>query len=168
MNTGEEHKIVERAYKTIAQTSHEYFHYWEKHVFLHWSWWLSLVLTVLPWAIWWKWRDKERTALFMFTAFFIIIACSWLEFIGVSLGLWYYSGKVIPAIPSYLPWDLCLIPVTMTLLMQIRPYISPFKKAIFYGALTAFIGEPLFTWIGLYIPVHWKHIYSFPIYVLIY
>ncbi len=168
MNQNEKTKRVGEFYKVIDQANDKYFYFWKKHTFLHWDWWLSLGLAVIPWIIWWKWRDKENTARFMFAAFFIIIIASFLDFLGVALGLWYYTGKLIPTIPSYVPWDFCLIPVTMTLLMQIRPYISPFKKAIFYGALTAFVGEPIFKWLGLYIPVHWEHIYSFPIYAWMY
>lgn len=152
----------------VDRANDKYFYFWKKHTLLHWDWWFSLGLSIIPWIIWWKWRDKENTARFMFAAFFIVIISSFLDFFGVTLGLWYYAGKLIPTIPSYVPWDFCLIPVTMTLLMQIRPYISPFKKAVCYGAVTAFVGEPIFEWLNFYTPIHWKHIYSFPVYVLIY
>jgi hypothetical protein len=42
----------------------------------------------------------------------------------------------------------------MTLMMQFRPSISPFKKAIFYSGITTFVGEPLFDLLGLYTMVH--------------
>lgn len=32
----------------------------------------------------------------------------------------------------------------MTLLIQYKPHIAPWKKAIFFGAFTSFIGEPFF------------------------
>ena len=91
-----------------------------------------------------------------------------MDFIGVSLGFWYYTGKIVPSIPSYIPWDFCLFPVSMTFLMQFRPDISPLKKAIIYSGLVSFIGEPLFDLIGFYTMVHWEYLYSFPIYILIY
>lgn len=163
-NTGK----VEELYQIVHKANEAYFSYWEKHTFLKWDWWLSVGLTIIPWLIWWRWIDKINHARFMFAAFFIIIITSWFDFCGVTLGLWYYAGKVIPTIPSYAPWDFCLFPVTMTLLMQLKPYVSPLKKAVFYGLIVSFIGEPLFEWMGLYTRLHWEYAYSFPVYTLLY
>lgn len=168
MNREEKEKIVGELYKEVDKVNDKYFNFWKEHTFLHWDWWVSMGLTIIPWLIWWKYRDKENTARFMFSAFFIVIISSWLDFMGVVCGLWYYTGKIIPSIPSYIPWDFCLVPVTMTLLMQIRPEGSPLKKAVLYGVLAAFIGEPLFELIGFYTRLKWENIYSFPIYILIY
>lgn len=168
MNHEEKEKIVGELYKEVDKVNDKYFNFWKEHTFLHWDWWVSMGLTIIPWLIWWKYRDKENTARFMFSAFFIVIISSWLDFLGVVCGLWYYTGKIIPSIPSYIPWDFCLVPVTMTLLMQIRPEGSPLKKAVLYGVLAAFIGEPLFELIGFYTRLKWENIYSFPIYILIY
>lgn len=159
---------IEKLYKTVHKANEEYFLYWKSHTFLHGEWWLSVGLAIIPWMIWWRCIDRKKSARFMFTSFFIIIVCCWLDFFGVALGLWYYAGKLIPTIPSYAPWDFCLFPVTITLLIQTKPHIPPLKKAIFYGLAVSFIAEPLFEWTGLYTTVHWKYIYSFPVYILIY
>lgn len=168
MNHKDKEKIVGDFYKDVDKINDKYFDFWKEHTFLHWDWWVSLGLAIIPWVIWWKYRDKENTARFMFSAFFIIIISSWMDFIGVVSGAWYYTGKVIPSIPSYIPWDFCLIPVSIILIIQLRPEISPFKKAIFYSTLVSFIGEPFFNLIGFYKMIHWKYIYSFPIYIIIY
>lgn len=168
MNQKEKEKIVGELYNEIVKVNHRYFDFWKENTFLHWDWWLSAGLTIIPWVIWWKYRDKQNTARFMFSAFFIIIITSWLDFIGVISGFWYYTGKVIPSIPSYVPWDFCLFPVTMTLLMQYRPHISPVKKAILYSGIVSFIGEPFYDQIGFYTMLEWEYIYSFPIYIIIY
>ena len=76
MDQNERAKRVGEFYKVIDQTNDKYFYFWKKHTFLHWDWWFSLGLAVIPWIIWWKWRDKENTARFMFAAFFIIIISS--------------------------------------------------------------------------------------------
>lgn len=168
MNRNEKGKIVGEMYKDVDKANDRYFYFWKEHTFLHWDWWFSLGLTIIPWVIWWKYRDKQNTARFMFSSFFIIIITSWLDFIGVVSGFWHYTGYVIPTIPSYGPWDFCLFPVSMTLLMQYRPYISPVKKAFFYSGIVSFVGEPFFDLIGFYTMVHWEYIYSFPIYIIIY
>ncbi|WP_318508743.1 CBO0543 family protein [Bacillus sp. T3] len=168
MNQNEKAKIVGELYKDVDKVNDRYFDFWKEHTLLHWDWWVSLGLTIIPWVIWWEFRDKQNTARFMFSAFFIIITTCLLDFFGVVSGFWYYTGKVIPSIPSYFPWDFCLFPVSMTLLMQYRPYISPVKKSIFYSGIVSFVGEPFFDRIGFYTMVHWEYIYSFPIYIIIY
>jgi hypothetical protein len=168
MDRKEKHAFVGEIYKNVDLENDKYFSFWKEHTFLHWDWWVSLGLVIIPWVIWWKLRNKDTTARFMFANFFVIIICSWLDFIGVVLGLWYYTGKVIPTIPSYLPWDFCLFPISMTLLMQFRPNISPLTKAILYSAFVSFLAEPLFDLLGFYTMLKWEYIYSFPIYIIIY
>ena len=60
------------------------------------------------------------------------------------------------------------LPVTVMFLIQIKPKINPLIKAIIFGILTAFMGEPFFQWLDLYDPQDWKRIYSLPIYIVIY
>ncbi|WHY94563.1 CBO0543 family protein [Neobacillus cucumis] len=168
MNLKEKAKKAGELYKEVDKANDKYFDLWKEHTYLHWDWWFSLELTIIPWLIWWRYRDKENTARYMFSAFFIIIISSWMDFIGVVCGFWYYTGKVIPTIPSYVPWDFCIIPVSMTLFMQIRPEVSPIKKAVFFSALASFIGEPLSELVGFYTMIHWEYLYSFPIYIIIY
>lgn len=168
MTLHEKGKFVEGLYREVDRANDKYYDFWKEHTFLHWDWWLSLGLTLIPWAIWWKLSNKESRARFMFSAFYIIIISCWFNFLGVTLGFWYYTGKVIPSIPSYAPWDFCLVPVSMTIFMQFKPYISPFKKALVYGILVSFVGEPLFDLMGFYTMVHWEYYYSFPFYTIIY
>ncbi len=60
------------------------------------------------------------------------------------------------------------MPVTVMFLLQIKPNINPLIKAAIFGIISAFVAEPFFTWVGMYHAEHWKVIYSFPIYVVIY
>ncbi len=155
-------------YKQIVHVHEDYYQFWKEHTLFHWEWWFSLALAIIPWLIWMKVHQKESRNRMLYVAFFLIIISSSLDLAGVILGLWYYEGKVLPIFPTYIPWDFCLIPVTMTLLIQYKPHIAPWKKAIFFGALTSFIGEPFFAIIDLYKMVHWEHLYSFPIYITLY
>jgi len=43
-----------------------------------------------------------------------------------------------------------------------------FLKAAFFSLFSAFIGEPLFGWLGFYENVYWEYYYSVPILFLIY
>ncbi|WP_318842036.1 CBO0543 family protein [Priestia megaterium] len=98
----------------------------------------------------------------------IAIFSSFLDMIGDFLGLWDYRYEVFPLTSNYLPWDLFLLPISMMFFIQVKPKIKPVIKALIYSALASFIGLPLLNWIGVYKPLHWRYIYSFPILVAIY
>ncbi|WP_394138854.1 CBO0543 family protein [Cytobacillus oceanisediminis] len=127
-----------------------------------------LSLGIIPWIIWLKIHDKKysgdliRAGLFMTTLSLI------LDSIGVQLGLWIYPYDVIPFIPGYLPWDLTLIPITVMLMIESKPAWSPLLKSIIFAVLSAGAGEHLAIFLKIYHPIHWKPIYSIPIYIFLF
>jgi hypothetical protein len=159
---------TDKFYEEIHQINIEYYEFWKKNTLWHWEFYLSIILAVIPWVIWFFYRKKGSEGRLLLVGSFVLIITSWLDFLGVTLGIWHYSGKFIPTIPSYLPWDFCLLPVITMLFIQFKPNMQPFLKAIIYGALIAFIGEPLMEWVGLYTSGKWHNYYSFPIYIIIY
>lgn len=98
----------------------------------------------------------------------MFIIASWLDFLGVALGLWYYMYDITYLIPNYFPWDFTLLPVITMFFIQIKPNVNPIIKAVIFSAIFSFIAEPFFIWVGLYEPLKWEHIFPFPIYILIY
>ncbi|MBD1378915.1 CBO0543 family protein [Metabacillus arenae] len=155
-------------YKALVSADQKYHAFWFEYVFLSWQWWFCVILAVIPWVFWWKFRIKESTNRLLLGAFSIISISMFLDSIGAELGLWDYRYEPIPFLPSFLPWDLSLLPVIFLVLVQIKPNISPVLKAIFYSVISAFIGEPFFEWLGFYKLIRWNHFYSFPIYILIF
>ena len=73
-----------------------------------------------------------------------MLVAAWLDFVGVAFGLWSYDYIIIPLTPAFIPWDTSLLPVTIMLLLQYKPYVNPFIKSVFFGAITAFVGDPIF------------------------
>lgn len=142
--------------------------HWMEHTLFTWQWWVGVVLTLLPWILWIAFRKKNSSNRLLFVGIFVMIFTSYLDFLGVEFGLWYYEYKVIPTIPAYMPWDSSLFPVTIMFLLQYKPKLSPIIKAICFSMFSAFIAEPFFAKIELYHPILWKSIYSFPIYLLFY
>ncbi|MFD2444092.1 CBO0543 family protein [Bacillus sp. CGMCC 1.16607] len=155
-------------FEQIHKIEKEYFHYWIENTLWDWEFWLSIFLSVFPWIVWLIVRKRGSEARLLLAGSFALIIASWLDFLGIIFGLWHYSGRVLPTIPAFLPWDFSLIPVTLMLWLQFKPTYNPFLKAIIYSALSSFIGEPLFEWIGFYTEVNWSAFYSFPIYTVIY
>lgn len=142
--------------------------YWTEYVLFTPLWWLALVLTVLPWVIWLKFNKKESRCRLLFVGFGVIIISSFLDFLGIQLGLWRYYYELVPLIPAYVPWDWTLMPVTIMMLIEFKPHFSPIIKAIIFTLLTSFVGEPLFQLIGYYKSTEWNIFLSLPIYCLIF
>ena|SRR5579875_1835654 len=159
---------VGKIYDQLTQLQKEFFQFWYDNTFLHYNWWISLGLTVGPWLIWYLFRKKESTDRLLYGGFFVIIITCWFDFLGTSAGFWYYTGALVPTMPAYVPFDMCLFPVLVMLMIQWRPGISAWIKSVAFGIISAFIAEPLFSYIGFYVPVRWRYICSFPIYIVIY
>lgn len=161
-------KKSDEFYDKIHQVEMEYMKYWQESTLWHWDFWLSLLLVIVPWIVWFIVRKRGSEARLLLAGGFVLIISSWLDFLGIVLGLWHYSGKAIPTIPTYMPWDVSLLPVITMLWLQFKPTLPPLLKASIYAGLASFIGEPLFEWIGLYTSEKWNVFYSLPIYFVIY
>ncbi|KOP70122.1 MULTISPECIES: CBO0543 family protein [Priestia] len=164
----EKMKKMEEFHHKVTQANEGYLDYWVKNTLFHWDFFLSLAFTIIPVLIWIKFRKKESTHRLLFVGFFVALVSSWLDFLGVQFGKWYYTGKVIPSIPSYVPWDFVLIPIFVMFLIQFKTHLSPILKGLLFAGVSAFIGEPFFKWLGLYVEKDWSIFYSIPIYFVIY
>lgn len=159
---------VRTFYEKVDNANTEYFNYWKEETFLQWEFWTSFMFTAIPLIIWWKIHKKESRGRLLFAGFFVLILTCWFDFLGTTFGWWYYTGTVIPTLPSYAPWDFAIFPVIVMLIIQFKPHISVWKKGIFFASFATFVGEPLFWWLGLYVLTGWNMLYSFPIYLIIY
>jgi hypothetical protein len=133
-----------------------------------WRWWLKLVLTVLPWIVWVKIRDKKDTVRLLFIGLFVASVTNFLDNIGISYGLWQYNWKLMPVTNSYFPWNYSLFPVLIMLILQFKPKVNSIIKALVFAFMCGFVFEPFADWIGLYTMIHWKFWYSFIIYIPLY
>ncbi|WP_394237063.1 CBO0543 family protein [Niallia oryzisoli] len=84
-----------------------------------------------------------------------------LDTIGVSYGMWAYPVKVVPVASINFSFRLSVLPVFFMLLLQYKPRLNPFIKAIIYGVLGAYLGMPILSKIDLYKKIDWAYTYSF-------
>ncbi|NHM30943.1 CBO0543 family protein [Neobacillus terrae] len=151
---------------------HHAFHHrteaWKQEVLFTWEWWLGILISVLPWLLWFLFRKKDSTDRLLYAGFFVALISLTLDNIGVQVSAWNYLKPVTPAIPSYLPYDFTLLPITIMFLIQFFHNRNPWIIGIIFSLLTAFVGEPIFKWLGIYFPVHWRSFYSVPFYTVIY
>ncbi|HEU5139107.1 MAG TPA: CBO0543 family protein [Bacillales bacterium] len=159
---------IHKAYKALYEVNQAMTQVWVTDSLFAWQWWLQVGLTLVPWTVWLIFRKRDSTDRLLYAGFFAMLVSSWLDFEGVSLGLWSYEYSLIPTMPTFIPWDFSLIPVTIMFLLQVKPNLNPVIKAIFFAGMTCCVGEPIFKWVNVYNPEGWKYIYSFGIYGLIY
>lgn len=163
MKTPSHKEIVEltKQFKSVV------LHRWEMETFLHWRWWLLLVFSILPWVMWWKFADKKRLHEILLYGFFAIILILILDTVGSFMVWWEYPINIFPS-PAMLPSDISIVPCLM---MGVYQKAKVWKTFLLYNFLLAsvmaFIGEPLFVWLGFYRLIEWHLFYSFCFYNII-
>jgi hypothetical protein len=156
-------------FEMVTQQNTKMHPIWFKHIFLSWRWWISVSFLIVPWLIWLKIRKKDSTDRLLVAGFVTYLIASVLNSIGLAHGVWVYPVTPLPYLHTYFgPWDITLLPITVMVFLQYKPTISPYIKALLFSFLTAFVGEPFFVYIDLYIPYGWKYSYSLSFFFFIY
>ncbi|QGH34633.1 hypothetical protein GI584_11585 [Gracilibacillus salitolerans] len=166
MNKGIER--IQELFEKIHEINNEQIQIWLEYIVFTWQWWIGLGLTIIPWILWFLFRKKDSSLRLLTSGFFMITISTLLDSLGIQLGFWLYKYEVLPFIPAFTPWDVSLIPVFTMFFLQIKPNISPYIKGCVFGVVTAFVAEPFFIFIEIYEPLTWEHIYSIPIYFILY
>jgi hypothetical protein len=141
---------------------------WTDYVLFSGLWWMGVGLSIIPWIIWFVIRKRDSTDRLLYIAFYVMAIAVVSDILGDQFGLWHYRYHVIPVIPTYFPWDITLIPVTMITLIQIKPNMNPWFKAVFFSLLASYLAEPFFDWLGVYEPDNWRYSYSVPLQIIFY
>ncbi|MGN7942171.1 CBO0543 family protein [Virgibacillus sp. 6R] len=160
--------LIDQKYKTLDDTHTKLSQIWADHIVFSFGWFTSLFLTVVPWIVWFIFRNKDSQTRLLLGGLWAMLVSSWLDYIGVTLGLWKYYNKLVPIMPDYFPWDFSLMPVTIMFFLQFKPKVRPIIKGLIFAAMTAFLAEPLFFWLGYYEYRGWNSIWSFPFFLVIY
>jgi hypothetical protein len=161
-------QIIDENNRMGIEAVHQKINIWTEQTLFTWQWWLGVALTIVPWVIWFIFRKKQSTDRSLYIGFYIITIAVMLDISGAQIGLWHYRYEVIPFLPSYFPWDFCLMPVSIMFLIEHKRHIHPLIKAFFFAIVSSYAAEPFFDWIDVYSLDHWKYSYSVPIQVLIY
>lgn len=142
--------------------------YWQEHVLFHFNWWFLLFVSIISWVLWWKLVDKKRLKEVLLYGFFVMTIVNVMDELGVSILLWAYPYKLIPIIPGLHPAHFAVLPVFYMLIYQwFGTWKSFITASLLFAGFYAFIGEPIFVWLGIYKLLNWSYLVSFPIYVLI-
>lgn len=133
-----------------------------------WQWWLGIGLFIIPWLIWFLFRNKKSTGRLLIGRFITIILSLLIDLIALSYGLWSYPMKFSPISPLlFLPYHLAMAPVAVMFVLQIKPNWNPLLKGSIFAAIAAFGGMNLFNAIDFYNPKGWSTFYDFFIYLFL-
>ncbi|HWR42355.1 CBO0543 family protein [Sporomusa sp.] len=140
--------------------------HWLVHDLFAWQWWFLLALLIIPWIIFYYTADRKKLPQLWLYGLFIHIIIIKLDAIGFEIGCWIYPYKLLPFGSFAAFIDTSPLPVIYMLEYQ---YFTSWQSFIKISILTAtvfsFICEPILEAIGIYIPLKWHHICSFPIYI---
>jgi hypothetical protein len=161
-------EMLNKQYNAVDEVNSKVANIWLDHIVFSTGWWVSVALCVLPWVIWFCFRKKDSSIRLLTGGFWVMFIATFLNYLGVTLGLWRYNVKTIPAIPDFIAWDFSLMPVTIMFFIQIKPDKNPIIKGLMFAAMTAFLAEPLFKWLGFFDYPGWHFWASFPFYFVIY
>lgn len=142
--------------------------HWIKYEVFTFQFWLLIAMLIIPWIIWYKLIDKKRFYEIFIYGLFVLIVATFLDEVGCQLNLWEYRYDIEPLFPRLIPMNFAMLPVIYMLIYQYFPKWKSFIAAnIVMGILLAYVGESIFVALKIYVLINWKHIYSFPIYILI-
>ncbi|HYE11506.1 MAG TPA: CBO0543 family protein, partial [Patescibacteria group bacterium] len=112
---------------------------WLQNSLFTWRWWLGVIISIVPWVLWMHYRDKKSTSRLLLVGFFSMIIAFIVNTVGTSFNLWFFEYRVIPVVQIFLPWDFTLIPVSIMVLLQIKPNKFIFVKTLFFASFSAYI-----------------------------
>jgi hypothetical protein len=159
---------IDEKYRMLDDAHTKLTEIWVDNIVFSFGWWTSLFMTIIPWLIWFIFRNKESKTRLLLGGLWAMFISTWLDYVGVTMGFWRYYNKLIPLMPDYISWDFALMPVTIMFFLQVKPKANPFIKALIFASMTAFLAEPLFLWLGYYHYPGWNSILSFPFFIVIY
>lgn len=151
--------------KQLTNLEHQY---WMDNVVFTFNWWVLLCIFIAPWLIWWKLVDKRRIREILLYGFIIMVLSSVLDDIGVSSLLWAYPYQLLQILDRLNAIDLTVLPIMYMLIYQYFYKWNSFLIAhVLLALFSAFVAEPILVQMNIYMPLLWKSVYSFPIYILI-
>src|SRR4051812_47438726 len=123
-------KLIDENIAEIHKLIHKKIDIWSDYVLFSGFWWLGVGLSVIPWIIWYVFRQKNSMDRILYAGFFVMIISLALDILGDQFSLWHYRYNVLPIVPTYFPWDITLMPVSVMILLQVKANGNPFIKAI--------------------------------------
>jgi multisubunit Na+/H+ antiporter MnhE subunit len=162
-------KQAEKAYNQFSEVNSLFAKTVTEYFLFTWQWWLGLALFVVPWIVWFIFRDRDHTGRLLLGGLLTVILSLTIDLSALSLGLWSYPMIIIPfASFIFLPYHFSLAPVGIMFALQIKPKMNSLLKGVIFAAIAAFVGMNFFDAIEFYDPKNWSTLYDFIIFLCLY
>jgi hypothetical protein len=140
---------------------------WLKYSVFTWSWWFLVTFLIIPWVIFNKLLDRDRTLEIWSLGLVIIIITSFTDDLGSEIGAWIYPIKFVPIGLLAFPFDFSIVPVSFMLVYQYFNTWKTFSAVLVCQAtIFAFVGEPISVMLGTVTYLKWNYINSFIFYIV--
>ncbi|MGD6942821.1 hypothetical protein ACQCT6_12365 [Cytobacillus gottheilii] len=80
-------ELINEQYESIDDAHSALTEIWMEDILFSFGWLTTLVLTVLPWVVWFIFRNKDSSARLLLGGLWAMLISSWLDYVGVTLGL---------------------------------------------------------------------------------
>ncbi|HEX7064700.1 MAG TPA: CBO0543 family protein [Bacillales bacterium] len=142
--------------------------YFFQEVLYSYQWWILVVQTIIFWVVWGILVDQKRLKNILLVGLLSAGIAIMLDDTGLTLDLWNYPYRLFHFSTRLSAVDMVAIPVAFMLIYQYcRNWRTYLIITILFALYAAFILEPLYIKLNIYTIIHWKHIYSAPIYAAI-
>jgi len=140
--------------------------YWNAYSdFELWQFWIVLIALIAPLIALLFLIDKQKTLLLGFFGFNYHVWFSYVNQIGISMGLWEYPYQLHPFLPSF-ALDASLVPISFILLLQwtLNHNKNIYLYSVVLSAFFAFVLKPImvtFDFFHMFKGVNYIHLFLF-------
>ncbi|PMC36716.1 hypothetical protein CJ195_14910 [Bacillus sp. UMB0899] len=142
-------------------------YYWKNEIVFSLQWWFILIFLFILLLVWLRLLDHSRIFPILLYGLITFNIASLLDTLGGELQLWEYPKMVLPWGPRIICIDLMISIFFMLLYQYFVKWSSFLIAAVCLAAIFAFVFEPAAIYMGIYFPLSWSNLYSFPIYILL-
>jgi hypothetical protein len=135
---------------------------WKQYSLFTWKWWMLLIICILSLIIFLVLirRDKMLQSIAYFGLLYILNRN--LDDVATAMDWYDYRIQLEPIIPTMLPANLFVIPISFTLLYQKFINWKSFLIAlILFSGSVAYIALPFMKYLDIYLIKHWNAHLSF-------
>lgn len=139
----EKEQVLENTLGVYLQLLKEF---WYAHSFLSYQWWIMILLTIIPWFIWWKISDKKRLMEILVFGLLIMFTTVLLAPLAHNLNMWHFIQ--LPhwslSTPLY-PYEITILPVNYMFIYQFSKNWTSFViGTLLFSCFFIFIIIPIF------------------------
>ena len=119
--------------------------YWYTHSFLSYQWWTMILITIIPWFIWWKFVDKKRLMEILLFGLLMMFTTVLVAPLEQNLNLLQFIQRIHWSLTTPLyPYEITILPVSFMFIYQYsKNWTSYVIGTLFLSCFLVFILIPV-------------------------